>query len=593
MRRLSWALLALTPVLGVPASGPETANAPSVYAPAGSTARPDPPPDPVLVRLRAKVNPEFPAWEPGYVLERCAEHLATVNEPDRCRIRYFDMSDVPRALLPQGTASLFFGSNQAARVTVTQVPRPVPHTDNRIFWFDLAWFNWTPEVWEKISEQDPYFREPIVPSDSPGLALLKNETHANAVVRGSWFIYYVYDNSQFLKLQDTFNAEAFYYLLVYANVEFYREVKEVSEEVTREPYTAYEERQRTVPAQGAWQPVPPAGYGQPYYQQQTQVITERVPVTKYRRKVARTEKVVRKKVRGVGPANAKEFQQVWQVDFRVLKDFPIDQGALVSTSHSGVSWENRLVWRIRTPIGVYWRTFDVLRSVGDQDFVETPFPKHFDAGEHIVIDSRGAQFYHLSNGRDESIDFADPRIVNNQTPYRVLCTSGACIHCHDTGIIPFKNEARRLADIGVQLRAYDYGRSERFAQFYLQDRKMQKLVQQDQQEFVEFVKDCNGLTPSENTQAFNRFRGWYGGGVTLEQAARELGTDKLTLEQALAEGVGDRDEPRGVTKGRLGALVLDGTPVPRQTWERGLYAEAALILLEWKKRGKMKRHGGD
>lgn len=512
-------------------------------------------PDKALLKLRAKLEPDFDNWSPEYVFERCAEHLATVNKYDRPRIRYFDMSDVPRQLLPVGTASLFFGSSSTARVTVTFVPRAVPNTDNRIFWIDLAWFNWTYETWENISAEDPYFREPIIPSAAPGLTYLKEQTNANPVIRWSWLCFYAFDNSQFLKLGEVFNQHAFYYQLVYSSVEFWREV----DEITTEKVTEYQTVKKTV--------------YDPRYGNVIQEVQE--PVTKTKK----VKKKIRKKVRGVGPVNAKELRDAWKVDVNVLKDFPIDQGAMIGQGKSGVSYENRILWRLRTPIGVYWRTFDVLRSVGDQDFVETPFPKKFDAGEHIIQDNRGAQFYHLTNGQDASVDFGDPRVVKDHVSgARVLVTSSSCMHCHDNGILGFKNEHRRLVEIGVKLKSIDPNRAERFSQFYLQDDKMARLVADDQRDYAEFVKDCNGLTTAENSAQIGRFRRWYAGPVNLEQAARDIGADP----RELADAIGYQG-----TKGRLGAMVLDNTPIPRQTWERGQYAEAALLLIEWRKKAKI------
>jgi len=486
--------------------------------------RPDPPvekqPDPAIARLRESVQPEFLEWSPDYVVERCAEFLATINEKDRYRIRLFSLADVPRQYLPAAIAGLYFGTNKVARVPFTQVPRPVPNTDNRIFWVDLCWFNWSYEAWEAASEEDPYFREPIVSSHNEGLKYLKEQTRANPVIRGDWFLWYTFDNTEFLKVGETFNEKAFYYRFLYANVEF----------------------ERTVAENG---------------------------------------KTVKKKVRGVGPANAHEFQQAWLVEFSHLKDFPTDMGFMVDKRRSGVSYENRIGWRVRGKNGNYWRTFDVLRSVGDQDFVETPFPKLFDAGEHIFQDVRGNQVYHLTNGADKSTDIGDPRIVRDHTSgARVLMTAGSCIHCHDTGIIPFKNEHLVLQDIGDQLMAYDKARADRFKQFYLQDRRMKLAVEEDQRNFTEFIKDCNGLTPQENATQFSRIRGWYMQDVTLKQAARELGAGIEEFSDAIGYQA---------TKGRLGRLVLDGRAIPRYTWERGGFQEAGLLLIEWRKMTKMEQ----
>ncbi len=556
--RHPWWLLALLLGAMLPLAGAQEPDKPAPTVPAK--------PDPALVRLRAQVNPEFLPWSKAYVFERCAEHLATINRVDRPRIRYFDLSDVPRQYQTAGVSALFFGVNSSARIPVTLVPRAVPNTDNRLFWIDLCWYAWTPEVWEYLSKEDPYYREPLIPSASPGLNYIRTETQANAVLNVGWFLWYVFDNGEFINQKDfqIFNPNAFYYQLLYASVAGTQEVEEKYEEEV----TNYETRkqQRT------------DGY-------RTWTEDVRTPVKKT---VQRTRKVY--KPGSAVPTTAAEFEKIWHVDFKALRDFPIDKGAMVDEGRSSVVFNNRILWRVRNALGVYWRTFDVFRSVGDQDFVENPFPKQFDAGEHIFQDERGAQYYLLTNGKGNAIDSANPFVVKGDPagPHNtVLVTSRSCIHCHDSGILNFRNEHIILQRAGVDLRAITPDRAERFNQFYLQERKMKKLVTQDQENYTEFIKDCNGLTPQENLQNFQKFRAWYGRPINLAQAAREHGVSTRELEAALAIGVGTIDEPQGVTKGRLGRLVLDDVPVPRITWERGSYAESGLVLLEWVKRGRI------
>lgn len=494
--------------------------------------------DPVFLRLRAKVNPELPAFSRAQVVERCAEHLATINAVDRYRIRYFDLTAVPRQQLPAMTSALYFSCNSVARIPVTQVPRVVPSTDNRIFWIDLAWYNWSVEAWESIVKEEPYTNEPIVPSDQVGLVYLRHQTKANPVMRGDWFVYYVTDNGEFVNSDDApvFNPKSFYYQLLYADVEFEREVPDPADK----------------------------------------------------------NKKVKKKVKGVGPETVAEFEKAWFVDFDHLKDFPIDKGVMVDKGFSGVAYGNRIMWRVRSKVGTYWRTFDVFRVAGDQDFVENPFPKAFNGGEHIFQDERGAQFYLLSDGKGKSVDFANPFLVKGDPANAhnsVLVTSRSCIHCHDSGILPWRNEHEKIQKDGLDLKAGNYALAERFNQFFLQEQKMKRLLQTDQDNYSAFIQECTGLTPQENVQNFVKARSWYVKDVTLEQAARELGVDVKTFSDGLAYGPGTPDEPAGVTKGRLGRLILSGQPVPRHAWERGLYQEAGLLLLEAQKGAKMREHG--
>lgn len=538
--RLLVLMLALVPVLTVAAQNPAYQG----------KKEPERKPDPVLARLRLKLNPELPAWSPGYVLERCAEHLATINEQDRCRIRYFDLSDVPRQQLSSMTAALFFGCNSASIAPTVSMPRPVANTDNRIFWIDLLWYRWTPEVWEKVSQEDPYFREPIIPSISTGLNYLREQTKANAVIRADWFLYYTYDTTQFLRRNATQADDAFYYQLLYGDLEEEREVKQK----VKKPVT----RRKQVPYQDRW--------GRTYYRWED--ITED------------TEEEIKetKKVKGFVPRTAAEFEKVWKVDLAVLKDYPIDQGAVVDENRSIVAYNNRVLWRVRTPIGVYWRTFDVGRSVGEQDFIESPFPRVFDAGEHIIQDGKGAQIYFLTDGTGKRVEFGDPRVVRDTMSGEktIVLTAKSCIHCHDSGILPMRNEIPRLKEIGADLRAITPDRAERLRQFYLGN--LQRLVKLDQDEYANFVQTCNGLTTQENAAQFSRARSWYAGAVTLTQGARELGCESKELSDALSIG----------TKGRLGRLILDGEPIPRLTWERGGYQEAGLLLIEYRRGARIR-----
>jgi hypothetical protein len=505
---------------------------------------PEPEPDPALARLRLALNPELPAWSPGYVVERCAEHLSMVPPESKPFVRYFDGSAAPRALLPALTAALAFGCNSASSATVVSVPQPVPHADNRLFWIDLRWYRWTPEVWEQVAGEDPYFREPLVPSASPGLATLK-ATSGNAVVRAGWFLAYTFDTTQFLKGADTKADDAFYYKLVYGT-----RTEEVTERVTVERATV---ERRSVPVRTA------AGLE---YREQDVTVTR--PVVETRKTVV---------TRAAVPQTAAEFERFWKVDTKLLEEFPLDQGAVVDEGRSGVSLQNRTIWRVRTAIGSYWRTFDVLRSAGDQDFLENPFPREFDAGEHIALDAKGAQHYLLTNGKGERVEFGDPRVVHDTASgNKVLLTAASCIHCHDAGILPVRNELEKIVELGADLKAYGPERALRLKQFYFGD--LPRLIRNDQADYAAFVARCNGLSPQQNAAAFGRARSWYAQPVTLEQAAREIGCAPRELADALSVG----------TKGRLGRLALDGTPVPRTTWERGGYQEAFLLVLEARKR---------
>lgn len=554
----------------------------------GVLAQTEPEPDPGLVQLRLKLNPEYANWSPGYVLERCAEHWATMAQDlslklfrrnyDDCDekeqatvddylkcVRWFDLSDQPRAILPAGSSSLLFWNNSMSPAQVVRRALPVPNTDNRIFWIDLNWFRWTPQVWEKVAAEDPYFREPLVPSNSAGLLLLKQKLLANPVVRASWFIYYSSDNSLFLKNGDIKADNAFYYALLYStNVSEQKENKTVSKKVKVKYYHQDQH--------GNWIRDQFGNY--PYYEKEEE---QKVTV------------VETKKTFGIAPANKAEFEAFWGIDkaLLVVKQFAkdrgtIDRGGVVDEGESMVSYKNRVLHRIMTPAGAYWQTYDVFRTSGDQDFLETlPVPpKKFDAQELIFQDTKGGQFYLLTNGDGGRVEFADPRVVRDLTSggNTAVITSKGCVSCHENGIIDLKNDVTATVHLGVKLKAIDEYEKERLEAFYLQNLKRQ--IAFDQENYAEFIKSCNGLTAAENTQNFNRLRLWYARPLDMEQAAREVGAESV---QELADAL------QVATKARIGRLILGGRGIPRETWEYGLYAETFLLLLEYRKSANRER----
>lgn len=545
-----------------------------------------------LDKLRQKVNPEFPAWSPEQVFERVAEHLAVFQQNlievggaatpeglEEARLYaalqasylvYFDLSDVPRSVLPQGNAALQFTANSASAAPFVYRLLPVPGSDNRLFYGNFQLLNWNTEVLDKIAEEDPYYREPLIPSDSKALLYVKSVI-GNRVFRADWFIYYTGDTAEFLKVGEVKADNAFYYQLLYAGNHVVREVEEdvqVKKKVTEHVRKRFK-----------------YSNGQQTWWQDDLVPVEKEVVTTQRRKVS-------KKFFGKVPQDVKEFQQFWRVDtaLKDAGDFFADRGAIVDEGRSQVSYSNRILQRVRTSLGTYWRSFDVFRTAGDQDYLEElPVPLQdgkkfkFDAGEHIFQDAKGNQVYFLSNGTAQGearVEFGDPRVVRDQMSggQLIVKTWKSCVACHDQGIIPLENEVKSLLKDGVRLNLR-YDQVVQKQAFYL--REINRLIAVDNAEYAEFVRECNGLLPQENARQYQRFRNWYWAPLTLAQAARECGAPPEELQDALSLSA----------KGRLGRMALTGATIPRTVWERGLYQEAFLLLITYRKSVNADRAG--
>lgn len=551
--------------------------------PAGG--QPDVPeqPDAGWEKLRLKLNPELPAWSPAYVVERVAEHLSVMHKyfaadflasgldlrsaekkatEEIAYMRFFDLSGVPRNRLPEATASLLFTVNSASAGPVVERPRVVPNTDNRLYWIDLRWYCWTPEVFEKISAEDPYFREPLIPSNSRGLSHMKSLI-GNGVVRSDWFVYYTGDATQFLASGATQADNAFYYQLLYSYSTAEKEVETEVETSTDETYETGRMVEKTWPGgpdlKGT---VFPKGYK--YMEKEYGT----------RKVVKKEKKTIKQKVGGTIPKTTDEFFKFWGVDEKQARKRYADRGVVVDEGESYVSYQNRVLRRIQGSGGVLWQTYDVLRTAGDQDFLETlPVPPtKFDAAEIIFQDMKGAQYYLLTNGEGQRVEFGDPRVVHDTMSGEkgIVLTWKSCVACHVEGIITPKNEVSSIIRSGVKLNT-NIQTKQQIQSFYLSN--IQRLVKNDQEAYKDFIKECNGLSGDENAEQFKKHRLWYIAPLSLEQAARECGSNPQEFSDAISLS----------TKGRIGRLVIDGKPIPRTTWERGGYQEAFLLLIEYRK----------
>jgi hypothetical protein len=80
-----------------------------------------------------------------------------------------------------------------------------------IFYADIRDYGWTEEAWDKISQNDPYYREPWIVYGPPEHHY-HYKLHANYIVRADWFIAHLMDATK----QFDVDREPLYYQLLYA-----------------------------------------------------------------------------------------------------------------------------------------------------------------------------------------------------------------------------------------------------------------------------------------------------------------------------------------------------------------------------------------
>lgn len=261
---------------------------------------------------------------------------------------------------------------------------------------------------------------------------------------------------------------------------------------------------------------------------------------------------------------------------------PHELGHIEGTSGVAVN-RTRLVANIPTQTRQdVWQTFDFRELNQKSDPLE-----HLDRGfQHDASEIIGAlpksvaatgtlgalQVYALANAQGQLQNKAPADIVTDSTGVRgvEIRSAVSCISCHSEGLRPLKvNSLRRFIESGAE--AYtDYKSREEIERFHLTN--LQTLIDRHNADYAAILVAVNGLTPEQNSQAFQRVIRNYDAPVTLEQAAAELETTPEELKLALGYA--------GSLPARL-AQLAEGETIARSSWE-DVYRIAYYADQSWK-----------
>lgn len=279
-----------------------------------------------------------------------------------------------------------------------------------------------------------------------------------------------------------------------------------------------------------------------------------------------------------------DFLQQWDV-FKARQDLTFG----FMERQSGVSKQKiRVLRSLAAPRASAWGTADWLR-IGKgtdplDDLSKQKFTTH-DGEEWIVpiqklskLGTRGVlQAYLLSDARGKIINKADGDLVEDHTKFKNFAqirVPGSCIQCHVQGLnLPTANRVAQYIASGGEVYAYPKKIQEEIERFYLGNHG--KGIKRNNEDYADIIKLCNGLTPEENQKQFEQIVQFYVADVSLEQAAREVGTDKETFQKAmgLASAAGYKVPPVLIE-------LTHGNAIARSSWEDS-YIVAKEFLKEW------------
>lgn len=249
---------------------------------------------------------------------------------------------------------------------------------------------------------------------------------------------------------------------------------------------------------------------------------------------------------------------------------------------SGVSPQNRQVFRFATLTGAWWETRDAKTSVGEQNAHRNLLDqfKH-DAEEIVATLPNGLPFFYLSDAKGGQVDAApdfiaaDHRSTNND---RRVHVGYSCAACHtESGLKPVRDYARRIygdPKTGVRLAptALDPARARRLESVYLGP--LERNYARDVADFGEAVADLTGLAGPDLSRAVERqWSRYLDDPVTLDRAAAECGVTPAELQAAIRRHVQSRG---GAADLVLAAFLMDdGPPIRREHHEEAF----ALLML--------------
>jgi hypothetical protein len=168
--------------------------------------------------------------------------LLTKPEEDRPYIKFLAYSEIPEPYKIEvsgaGVPSAFtlelkvavskvvpFWVHSLSAKNIIAQPIRVPNAPE-MFWIDIRNYAWTTESWEKVSQADPYYREPWITYEMSEEEYtnyqLFRKLYGNFIIKAVWFIVHTSDT---MKQQDL-DQEPLYYELLYSSIGIPKTVEE-------------------------------------------------------------------------------------------------------------------------------------------------------------------------------------------------------------------------------------------------------------------------------------------------------------------------------------------------------------------------------
>lgn len=533
-----WTIALLVALLAAPARGQEPKAPPPKAAPKAppKAAKDDPPTPPVT-------------FEELY--RAAADDIVRQPPEHRKYIRYFDARPFTRQYRKEAKAVFDYHVNALSREHKIERSREVTEW---LWAVKISDYGWPPEVYEDLVRVNFYHSIPV--KIVTPVATTEVKVERKPVVKKR-------EVTKTRQVPIVVNGRQAYRDERYTVIEEYTDYEEVKTEV---PVAVKQnEKNEVIPA--PWVPAKEAGF-------LIQQLQTKVPVFRADQFVHRT--AVQKDRNGHGYYDFFGFKKLSDVEKFVKLDRKgaievyRELGAIVAKS--GVTLNNRQLFRLQTITGPWWESRDVSTNTGKQEATGNLL-EQFDAEAFEIVFRlyNGLPGYYLANKdgvqQETAPDFiaGDQRATGND---RRIHAGMSCVVCHfDGGLRPIRDWARKIYDpekgIALGTLALDEKRSKRAESVYLGP--LFKNYKRDADDFAEAIFLASELKPDELAKAYETFWSEYlDKDVTLERAAREIGVDPKDMQDTM---IAQAKKKRLTDTVLTSYLVPDPLPVRREHFE--------------------------
>jgi hypothetical protein len=445
-----------------------------------------------LALVVGRVIAEEKLFTPAEAAGMAATDIATMQADARLQVRYLSLYNVPAKDRADCIRVLSGHCNSLSTESDIIKPVVIPGTDNSLVRILLSDYGWTASVWEKLTDEEPYFHVGI----EEEVEVEVDQAYGLIGDDGKWRQTEVRKEKQKKKVRKATAIAPW--------------LSPDQAAAKRLAYLVQESHSSCPLVRADW------------FVWQTCCQAERSPGY-YDFLNVKTQK---------------DFEELIGFDAKLVKKSKRTE-FLEAVAESGVAQQPRRIRRDNT-VGAmgFWRTFDnreavdkanPLRILDNENF-------KFDAGEMFGPLPNNfwtfALFASDGNRQDSAPDFIghDSTTASNDGRIHVGLS---CVRCHfpNGGVNPLDAWARNLLQPPLALQSPSADKMRELRQQYMRD--LLGPMDDDRKTFARALHEATNMTPKEYATMFGKCFAEYDGGVDLERAATDLGVAPSRLRSAL------------------------------------------------------------